>query len=54
MVEGDVSIGFVRGGCGRPAPPQAKKADVVEHPEVFDHVGLLANRSPGTAGLPFI
>jgi len=31
-----------------------KKADVVEHPEVFDHVGLLVNEPPGTAGLPFI
>jgi hypothetical protein len=30
-----------------------KKADVVEHPQVFDHVGLLFNRPPGTAGLPF-
>jgi len=27
---------------------------VVENPEVFDHVGLLVNESPGTAGLPFI
>jgi hypothetical protein len=31
-----------------------KKADVAEHPEVFDHVGLLVNRLPGLAGLPFI
>jgi len=31
-----------------------KKADVVEHPEVIDHVGLLVNRPPGTAELPFI
>jgi hypothetical protein len=31
-----------------------KKAEVVEHPEVFDHVGLLINEPPGTAGLPFI
>jgi hypothetical protein len=31
-----------------------KKADVVEHPEAFDHVGLLFNRPPGRAGLPFI
>ncbi len=31
-----------------------KKADVVEHPEVFDHVGLLANEPPGLAGLLFI
>jgi hypothetical protein len=31
-----------------------KKADVVEHPEVFDHVGLHVNEPPGTAGLLFI
>jgi len=31
-----------------------KKADVVEHSEVFDHIGLLVNGSPGTPGLPFI
>jgi hypothetical protein len=36
------------------APPKVKKADVVEHPLVFDHVGLLVNGSPGTAELPFI
>ena len=35
-------------------PPQAKKADVMEHPEAFDHVGLLVNEPPGQAGLPFI
>jgi hypothetical protein len=31
-----------------------KKADVVEHLEVFDHVGLLVDRSLGIAELPFI
>jgi hypothetical protein len=31
-----------------------KKADVVKHPEVFDHVGLLVNKPPGKAGVPFI
>ncbi len=31
-----------------------KKTDVVEHPEVFDHVGLLFNKPPGQAGLLFI
>jgi hypothetical protein len=30
-----------------------KKADVVEHPKVFDHVGLLCNKPPGPAGLSF-
>jgi hypothetical protein len=24
-----------------------KKADVVEHPKAFDHVGLLVNKPPG-------
>ena len=32
----------------------SKKTDVVKHPEVFDHVGLLVNGPPGTARLPFI
>jgi hypothetical protein len=36
------------------APQKQKKADVAEHPRVFDHVGLLINERPGTAGLPFI
>jgi len=31
-----------------------KKADVVEHPEVFDHVGLLVNKPPGMTGVPFV
>jgi hypothetical protein len=28
-------------------------ADVVEHPQVFDHVGLLVNEPPGYSGLFF-
>jgi hypothetical protein len=35
-------------------PERNKKADAVEHPEVFDRVGLLVNGPPGTAGLPLI
>jgi hypothetical protein len=31
-----------------------KKADVVAHPGVFDHVGLLTDEPPGMAGLRFI
>jgi hypothetical protein len=54
MVDGDWSTELVPGGRDRSAPPLAKKADVVEYPEVFDHVGLLVNGSPGLAGLPFI
>jgi hypothetical protein len=39
----------------RPVIPQAKKkTDVVEPLKAFDHVGLLVNRLPGTAGSPFI
>jgi hypothetical protein len=34
-------------------PWHTKKADVIEHLEAFDHVGLLVNGPPGTAGLPF-
>ncbi len=30
-----------------------KKADVTEYPGVFNHVGLLVNEPPGTAGLLF-
>src|SRR5712692_2432782 len=36
---------------GRSKTP--KKADVIEHLEVFDHVGLLVNWRPGIAGAPF-
>ncbi len=31
-----------------------KKADVVERPKAFHHVGLLVNEPPGTAGLLFM
>jgi hypothetical protein len=31
-----------------------KKADAVKHPWVFDRVGLLVTKPPGTAGLPVI
>jgi hypothetical protein len=27
-----------------------KKADVIEYPGVFNHVGLLVNKPPGRAG----
>jgi len=30
-----------------------KKADVAEHPQVFNHVGLLVNGRLGPAELPF-
>ena len=35
----------------RPESPRTKKADVVEHPKAFDHVGLLVSEPSGTAGL---
>ena len=34
--------------------PETKKADVIKYPEACDHVGLLVNEPPGTAGLLFI
>ena len=37
------------------APIKAKKkADVAEHPEVFDHVGLLVNEPSSLARMLFI
>jgi hypothetical protein len=33
---------------------ERKKTDEVKHPEVFDLVGLLVNKPPGSAGLLFI
>jgi hypothetical protein len=37
-----------------PQQPKRKKADVAEHPKALDHVGLLGNEPPGTAGLLLI
>jgi hypothetical protein len=54
MVDCDWSIEFASQGGYRSVPPKTKKADVAEHPKVFRHVGLLVNKPPGTAGLPFI
>lgn len=42
--------------CSRLAIKAQKKADVVEHPKVLHHVGLLFNEPPATVtpgGLPF-
>jgi hypothetical protein len=36
------------------SPFANKKTDAAEHPEVFDHVGLLVNEPSSGAGLPFI
>jgi hypothetical protein len=35
----------------RPTPEANKKADVAEHPEIFDRVGLLYNEPSSDAGL---
>jgi hypothetical protein len=53
MIEVDFSMWFVPGPAARRQQMQ-KKADVIEHVAVFHHVGLLVNRPPGTAGVPFI
>jgi hypothetical protein len=38
----------ILGDRGGMAPPIViKKADVAEHPKVFNHVGLLVNEPPG-------
>jgi hypothetical protein len=39
--------------CQRERTTENKKADMAEHPKVFDHVGLLFNEPPGTAELLF-
>ena len=39
-------------GGGVREPHRNEKADVVERPQAFHHVGLLANGSPATAGYP--
>jgi hypothetical protein len=44
------AVGWLR----PPRDAETKKADVVEHPEVFGHVGLLVNEPPGLAGLLLI
>jgi hypothetical protein len=41
-----VSSGFV--------PQKTKKADMVGHPKMPGHVGLLVNEPPGGTGLLFI
>jgi len=52
---GWVSIRCLPDDPDRPAPPKRnKKADVVEGPKAFDHVGLLVDEPPGQAGLLLI
>jgi len=54
MIEAELSIGILLGACDLPVPPKTKKADVAEHPEGFNHVGLLYDKPPAKDGLPFI
>jgi hypothetical protein len=37
-----------------PSRASEQKTDVAEHPQVFDHVGLLVIGLPEIVGLPFI
>ena len=39
---------------GNAGHTQTKKADVAEHPEVFNHVGLLVNEPSSYAGMLFV
>jgi hypothetical protein len=36
----------------KPSLQRNKNADVMEYPEVLDHIGLLVDEPPGLAGLP--
>jgi hypothetical protein len=54
MLELDLTIRSIPSLLRRSRAAAAKKADVAEYPQVLDHVGLLFNEPPGTAGLPFI
>ena len=36
----------------QPSLQRNKNADVMEYPEVLDHIGLLVDGPPGLAGLP--
>jgi hypothetical protein len=45
---------MVLGGRDCSESVQVEIADVMDHPRLFDHAGLLVNGPPGTPGLPFI
>jgi hypothetical protein len=38
----------------QPCTLKTKKADVTEHPEVFNHVGLLVNEPSSDTGILFV
>ena len=52
--KGAMPVSRAWGGAYERRRGAKKKADVAERPAAFDHVGLLVNGPPGTAGLPFI
>ena len=55
QIDHDVAADAKKRGHDCTLPSSAnKKADVVGHPKVIDHVGLLVNEPPGTAELLFI
>jgi hypothetical protein len=47
------AIEIFRAGFRPFCTTENKKADVAEHPKVFDYVGLLFNEPPGRAELLF-
>ncbi len=52
--KGAMSVSRAWGNARKRRRGAKKKADVAERPAAFDHVGLLVNGPPGTAGLPLI
>jgi hypothetical protein len=54
MVGGSFFTGFLPGCSQRERVAHNKETDVAEHPQAFDHVGLLFNKPPGRAELPFV
>jgi hypothetical protein len=54
LSRGLAAVGIFPTGAKNCASIKNKKADVAEHPKVFDHVGLLFNEPPGKAGLFFV
>jgi hypothetical protein len=51
--DSDLFMGLAPPVATAPRYSERKKIGVAEHPEVFDHAGLLVNEPPGTAELPF-
>src|SRR5216683_4062758 len=49
---GLTAIAFAMGHRSSDFAFQKQKEDVIEHAEIFDHVGLLSDKRPGPAELP--